>query len=95
MSSLIRAARVNRVDRQRALDDLCRRALKEFVGRDATPTMIAEVEAKMRAVLDEAIRAGTYVLPDGLVLSRVEVGSDMRIKVFFAPAPTKDDVPTS
>ncbi len=70
-------------DRQRALSEVCRAALKDFVGRELTPTLLLQAEAEMRAALDEAVRAGKYVLPDGLRLSRVELGADMRIKVYF------------
>lgn len=86
ISKLVRSAMVDADDRQRALDDVCRRALKDFVGRDVTPTLLAEAEGLLRGKLDEAVREGKYVLPDGLVLDRVELGTDMRIKVFFAHA---------
>jgi hypothetical protein len=70
-------------DRQRALDEVCRRVLAKFIGRPITSTVVAEAEATLRWSLDEAIVAGTYVLPDGLKLDRVELGTDFRIKVFF------------
>lgn len=70
-------------DRQRVLNEVCRRVLRGFVGRKLTPTLMAEAEATVRAVLDDAVRAGSYVLPDGLALDRVELGADMRIKVLF------------
>lgn len=53
-----------------------------------TPTLVAEAEAAMRSAIDEAIRQGKYVLPDGLLLDRVEIGADMRLKVYFSDAPT-------
>jgi len=81
---LLQRALVDADDRQRALDDVCHRALGSFVGRTMTPTLVAEAEGVLRSELDEAVRAGKYVLPDGLVLDRVELGADMRIKVFFA-----------
>jgi len=85
-SKLVRAAMVDADDRQRALNEVCRGVLKDFVGKDLTPTLLAEAEALLRSTLDEAIRAGKYVLPDGLVVDRVELGVDMRIKVVFARA---------
>lgn len=83
MTTPKQAAATNAADRQRALDEVCRRALKDFIGRELTPTLLAEAEGQLRALLHEAVRAGTYVLPDGLRLSRVELGADMRIKVYF------------
>lgn len=71
------------LDRQRVLDELCRRAFRDFVGRKATPALMVEAESTLRRELDDAIRAGNYVLPDGLVVDRVELGLDMRLKVFF------------
>ena len=53
-----------------------------------TPTLVAEAEAAMRSALDDSIRQGKYVLPDGVVLDRVEIGADMRLKVYFADAST-------
>lgn len=79
-------ARVGAEDRQRKLDELCRAVLRRFVGQDATPAMVARAEAEMRVAIDEAVRAGTYALPDGLVVDRVELGADMRLKVYFARA---------
>ena len=70
-------------DRQRKLDEVSRRILRDFVGRTMTPTLVAEAEERMRTALDEALRAGTYVLPDGLALDYVKLGDDMRIKVYF------------
>lgn len=70
-------------DRQRKLDEMCREALKDLVGCEVTPYRVAKAEGLMRAALDDAIRAGTYVLPDGLVLDHVELGADMRLKVYF------------
>lgn len=70
-------------DRQRVLDEVCRRALRDFVGRKATPALMIEAELTLRRELDEAVRSGNYVLPDGLVVDRVELGLDMRLKVFF------------
>jgi hypothetical protein len=64
---------------------VCRSALRGFVGRELTPTLLAEAEGVMRAAVDAAVREGKYVLPDGLVVDRVELGRDMRIKVFFGP----------
>jgi hypothetical protein len=80
---LVRSARLGAEDRQRALDEVCRSALRGFVGRELTPALLAEAEGIMRAAVDEAVRDGKYVLPDGLVVDRVELGQDMRIKVFF------------
>lgn len=74
------------LDRQRVLDEVCRRALRDFVGRKATPALMVEAESTLRRELDEAIRAGNYVLPDGLALDRVELGLDMRLKVLFKTA---------
>ncbi len=85
---IVRDARRGAEDRQRALDEVCRGVLRDFVGRDMTPTIVAEAEAAMRSALDDAIRQGKYVLPDGLLLNRVEIGADMRLKVYFAAAPT-------
>jgi hypothetical protein len=70
-------------DRQRVADDVCRRALKDFIGRPMTPTLMAEAEGTLRRAFDDAIRAGTYILPDGLVLDRVTLGTDMRLKILF------------
>lgn len=70
-------------DRQRKLDEVCRAVIAKFVGREVTPTIAAEAAGCLRAALDDAVRAGTYVLPDGLCLDRVEVGDDLRFKVFF------------
>lgn len=83
-SGLVLAAMTDAADRQRALDEVCRRALRGFVGRDVTPTLLAEAETVLRSELDAAVRAGKYVLPDGLALDRVVLGTDMRIKVYFA-----------
>lgn len=85
---IVRDARRGAEDRQRALDEVCRDVLRDFVGRDMTPTLVAEAEAAMRSAIDEAIRQGKYVLPDGLVLDCVEIGADMRLKVYFSDAPT-------
>lgn len=79
------------LDRQRKLDEVCRRVLGGFAGRVATPLVIAEAEGAMRAALEAATLAGTYVLPDGLELDRVAVGADMRVKVFFRHAVTRLD----
>lgn len=85
-------AAVGAEERQRVLNEVCRRALQGFYGRKLTPTLMAEAEATMRAALDDAVRAGLYVLPDGLELDRVVLGTDMRIKVLFRraaiPVPT-------
>lgn len=70
-------------DRQRKLNEVCRFVLRDFVGRPLTATLLAQAEATVRAALVDAIRAGTYVLPDGLALDRVVLGSDMRIKILF------------
>jgi len=70
-------------DRQRALNDVCRRVLDSFVGRKITPTVVAEAESALRHALDDAIRAGKYVLPDGLMVDRVELGENMRLQVYF------------
>lgn len=80
---IVRRAQTGAADRQRVLDELCREVLGHFVGRPATAVVIAQAEGEMRAALDDAIRKGKYVLPDGLVLGRVEIGRDMRLKVFF------------
>lgn len=82
-NDLQRGAAGGAEDRQRALDEVCRRALRDFVGRKVTPTLMVEAELTLRAQLDEAVRAGVYVLPDGLVIDRVELGTDRRIKVLF------------
>lgn len=76
-------------DRQRKLDELARGVLRGFVGRAPTPENVAAAEGEMRAALERAIRAGTYVPPDGLALDRVELGDDLRLKVYFAPAPAE------
>lgn len=81
--SVLGAAAVGAEDRQRALNEVCRRVLTGFYGRKVTPTLMAEAEATIRAALDEAVQAGMYALPDGLALDRVELGADMRIKVLF------------
>lgn len=70
-------------DRQRALNDVCRRVLDDFVGRKITSTVVAEAEGAMRSAINDAVRAGKYVLPDGLVVDRVELGENMRLQVFF------------
>lgn len=70
-------------DRQRKLDEMLRRVLAGFVGATPSPRVIADAEATLRRHLDEAIAAGTYVLPDGLLVDRVEVGADLRMKVYF------------
>ncbi len=75
-------------DRQRALDEVCRDVLKGFVGRNVTTQLVAEMYGAMRAALDDAVRSGKYVLPDGLALDRVEVDPDMRVKVLFKKTPT-------
>lgn len=80
------SAQAGAQDRQRALDEVCRGVLKPFVGREITPTAVVEAEICMRHALLEAIRAGKYVLPDGLALDRVELGADLRIKVYFMKA---------
>ena len=83
---ILTQARATAEDRQRALNELCRRVLKDFVGRKITPTIVHEVEATMRAALEDAVRAGFYVLPDGMVIDRVELSHGMRIQVYFRPA---------
>lgn len=85
-TGLVLRARENAADRQRALDEVCRIALKDFVGRKLTPDLMAEAEYALRHTLGEAVRAGKYVLPDGLELDRVVLGADMRIKVLFKKA---------
>ena len=80
------AATVGAEDRQRALNEVCRRVLQGFVGKELTPILMIEAEATLRTALDDAVRAGAYVLPDGLVVDRVELGADMRIKVLFKRA---------
>lgn len=80
---IVRRSDARATDRQRVLDELCREILGRFVGRPATAVVIAQAEGEMRAALDDAIREGKYVLPDGLVLGHVEIGRDMRLKVFF------------
>lgn len=77
------SAAENAEDRQRLLNELCRRVLQPFYGRKVTPTLMVEAEAEMRLAIDDSIRAGNYVLPDGLELDRLELGADMRVKVFF------------
>lgn len=73
-------------ERQRVLNELCRRVLRDFVGRKITPTLMLEAGATMRAAMDDAIRAGNYVVPDGLMLDRVEISHDMRLQVYFKKA---------
>ncbi len=73
-------------DRQRVLNEVCRRVLSSFVGRKVTPMLMAEAEATLRRALDDAVRFGKYVLPDGLELDRIVLGTDMRIKVMFKTA---------
>lgn len=85
-SALELSAAENAEDRQRLLNELCRRVLQPFIGCKVTPTLMAEAKATLRRVLEDAIRAGNYVLPDGLVVDRVELGPDMRIKVLFKKA---------
>lgn len=80
---LTRDAVLTAGDRQRALDEVCRSVLAPFIGRKITPTLVAEAEATMRAALIDAIRAGKYVLPDGMTLDRVELGPNMRLQVYF------------
>ncbi len=75
-------------DRHRKLNEVVRGALADFVDQEMTPYLVAEAESVVRAALDDAVRAGTYVLPDGLQLDRVELGDDMRLKVYFARAAT-------
>lgn len=70
-------------DRQRKLNEMCRAVLSRFVGRDITPTLIAEAEGELRHALSRAVEDGTYVLPSYLELDKVELGDDLRIKVFF------------
>lgn len=70
-------------DRQRVLDELCRRELRGFVGRPITPMLVYEAEGVLREAIVDAIRSGNYVLPDELELDRVTLGSDMRLKVMF------------
>ncbi len=73
----------NAEDRQRVLNEVCRRVLKDFQGRKVTPYLIAEAEGAIRAAIDRSIQEGNYVLPMGIRLDRVELGDDLRIKVFF------------
>jgi hypothetical protein len=77
-------------DRQRALNDVCRRVLDSFVGRKITPTVVAEAESALRHALDDAIRAGKYVLPDGLMVDRIELGENMRLQVYFRRGSPED-----
>jgi len=81
-------------DRQRALDDVCQRVLGSFVGRKITPTAVAEAEGALRHALDDAIRAGKYVLPDGLALDHVELGDNMRLQVYFRKVGPVDLLPS-
>jgi hypothetical protein len=73
-------------DRQRKLSELCRGVLARFIDQEPTPLLVAEAEGVIRAAVDDAVRAGTYVLPDGMVVDRVELGADMRLKVYFERA---------
>jgi len=81
-------------DRQRALNDVCRRVLDSFVGRKITPTVVVEAENALRHALDDAIRAGKYVLPDGLMVDRVELGENMRLQVYFRKSSPADLFPS-
>lgn len=83
LAELLEGALVNAEDRQVALDEVCREALKGFVGRKLTPTLVAQAEIVLRASIRDAIAAGKYVLPPGLEIRQVALGSDMRIKVLF------------
>ena len=85
-NALVLAASSGAEDRQRVLNELVRRVLKDFVGRKATPGLLQKAEAAVVAAIDDAIRAGSYVLPDGLVVDRVELGLDRRLKVLFKKA---------
>lgn len=85
IDELVAAGRItsDEADRQLRLNEAMRYALRDFVGRVATPETIAEAEGCVRQTLDEMVRAGTYVMPTDLALDRVELGSDMRVKVYF------------
>lgn len=73
-------------DRQRALNEVCKRVLAGFQGRKVTPELMAEAEAVLRAAIDRSVQEGNYIIPEGLMLDRVELGADMRLKVFFKDA---------
>ena len=73
-------------ENQRKLNEAVRYALKDFVGRDMTPTLLAEAEGQVRTALIEMTLNGTYVLPRNMQIDRVELGTDMRIKVYFKRA---------
>lgn len=68
-------AEVNRV---------CNRILAAtFNGRALTPTLAAEAEGVIRHTLDEMVKKGSYVLPVGLALDRVEVNAQGMLQIFF------------
>jgi hypothetical protein len=72
-----------KANQQLKLNEAVRYALKDFIGRPITREVIASAEGCVRLALDEMVRSGTYVLPAGLALDRVELGEDMRLKVLF------------
>lgn len=68
-------AEVNRV---------CNRILAAtFTGREVTPTLAAEAEGTIRHALDEMVKRGSYVLPVGLAIDRVEVNAQGILQIFF------------
>ena len=72
-----------RAKQQIEMNYVVRTILADFVDREVTPTLAAEAEGCVRRALDDLVRQGNYVLPAGLSLDRVELGADMKIKVFF------------
>jgi hypothetical protein len=77
---------------QRELNAVVKNILADFVGRDITPLLAAEAESRVREALVGLIIRGTYVLPPGLSLDRVELNKDMMINVYFKRAPVGEIV---
>lgn len=69
--------------RQQKLQAAVEYTLKDFVGKELTPMLIAEAEGKLRETFEELARSGTYRMPPNMWIDRVELGADMRIKVYF------------
>ena len=71
----------------REVNAVVKRILADFDGRQITPTLVLEAEGRVREALLGMILRGTYVLPPGVVLDRVELSEDLKIQVYFKRVP--------
>lgn len=71
----------------REVNDVVKRILADFVGREVTPLLAAEAEGRVREGLVDLILKGVYVLPADLELDRVVLGANMKIQIYFKRVP--------